>query len=170
LSTERHLSAGSATGYLLMVIVGSFAGYLSCAWLTDAIGRRRGFICFALCAAALTLLYTQMPISGGMLLMGLLLGFFGLGIFSSIGAFMSELYPSEVRGSGAGFSYSVGRGIGGLCPLLIGKLSGHISLGDAICGFAIGAYGLVVVSAFALPETRGSKLTEVAPDAEAAHI
>jgi MFS family permease len=167
LSSERHLSAGSTTSYLLMVIAGSFAGYLTCAWLTDAIGRRRGFMCFALCAAGLTLLYTQIPISGGMLLLGFLLGFFGLGIFSAIGAFMSELYPSEVRGSGAGFSYSVGRGIGGLCPLLIGKLSGYVSLGDAICGFAIAAYGLVVLSAFALPETKGKVLSDVLPGAAA---
>jgi MFS family permease len=170
LSTERHLTAGGTTGYLLMVIVGSFAGYLTCAWLTDAIGRRRGFICFALCAAGLTVLYTQMPISGGMLLLGFLLGFFGLGIFSAIGAFMSELYPSEVRGSGAGFSYSVGRGIGGVCPLLIGKLSGNVPLGDAICGFAVAAYALVVLSAFALPETRGKKLTDAALDVQAARI
>jgi MFS family permease len=168
LSSERHLSAGGTTSYLLMVITGSFAGYLSCAWLTDAIGRRRGYMCFALCAAGLTLLYTQMPISGGMLLLGFLLGFFGLGIFSSIGALMSELYPSEVRGSGAGFSYSIGRGIGGLCPLLIGTLSSRVSLGNAICGCALAAYGLVVASAWALPETRGRVLVDAMPDAEAA--
>jgi MFS family permease len=170
LSTERHLSAGGTTSYLLMVIVGSFAGYLTCAWLSDTIGRRRGFIGFALCAAALTLLYTQMPISGGMLVLGFLLGFFGLGIFSGIGAFMSELYPSQVRGSGAGFSYSVGRGVGGLCPLLIGKLSSHVPLGDAICGCAIAAYGLVVISALALPETRGKTLTDLALEPDAARI
>ncbi len=170
LSTERHLSAGGTTGYLLMVIIGSFTGYLTCAWLTDAIGRRRGYICFAVSAAGLTLLYTQMPISGGMLVLGFLLGFFGLGIFSSIGALMSELYPSEVRGSGAGFSYSVGRGVGGLCPLLIGTLSSRMSLGDAICGCAVAAYGLVVASAWALPETRGRALAGAALDAEAAHI
>jgi MFS family permease len=109
-----------------------------------------------------------MPISGGMLLLGFLLGFFGLGIFSSIGALMSELYPSEVRGSGAGFSYSIGRGIGGLCPLLIGTLSSRVSLGNAICGCALAAYGLVVASAWALPETRGRVLVDAMPDAEAA--
>ena len=170
LSTERHLSAGGTTSYLLMVIVGSFAGYLTCAWLTDAIGRRRGFIAFALCAAALTLLYTQMRISGGMLVLGFLLGFFGLGIFSGIGAFMSELYPGEVRGSGAGFAYSIGRSVGGLCPLFIGKLSAHVSLGDSICGFAIAAYGLVVVAALALPETKGKILAEIPRAAEAAPV
>jgi MFS family permease len=99
-----------------------------------------------------------------------LLGFFGLGIFSGIGAFMSELYPSEVRGSGAGFAYSLGRAIGGLCPLLIGKMSGHVPLGDAICGCAVAAYALVVLSAFALPETRGKTLTDVALEPEAAQV
>jgi MFS family permease len=170
LRTERRLSAGGTTSYLLMVIAGSFVGYLTCAWLSDLIGRRRSFISCAMGAAALTLMYTQMPISGGLLLLGFLLGFFGLGIFSGIGAFMSELYPGDVRGSGAGFSYSVGRAIGGLCPLLIGTVSGHVALGDAICGFAIAAYALVVVSALALPETRGKILADVTLDAEAARI
>ena len=118
----------------------------------------------------MTLLYTQVPISGGLLLLGFLLGFFGLGVFSGIGAFMSELHPGEVRGSGAGFSYSVGRAIGGLCPLLIGTMSGHLALGDAIGGFALAAYALVVVSALALPETRGKILAGVTLDAEAARI
>jgi MFS family permease len=141
-----------------MVILGSLAGYLTCAGLTDIIGRRRSFIIFALGAAVMALLYTRMPISGGMLLLGFLLGFCALGIFSGTGAYMAELYPNEVRGSGTGFAYSVGRAIGGLCPLLIGRLSAHLPLGDCIGGFAVAAYALVIVTALALPETRGRRL------------
>jgi MFS family permease len=168
LRTERHLSVGGSTGYVLMVILGSLAGYLSCAWLTDAIGRRRSFILFALGAAAMALLYTRLPLSGGMLLLGFLLGFCALGIFSGTGAYFAELYPGDVRGSGTGFAYSAGRAIGGLCPLLIGRLSAHIPLGDCIGVFAVAAYGLVIATALALPETRGRALdfdfsTDAAP-------
>ena len=82
------------------------------------------------------------------------------GDVSGMGACLAELFPSAVRGSGQGFSYSVGRGIGGFCPSLIGLLSSRVSLGDAIAGFTIAAYALVIVSAWALPETRGRALGE----------
>jgi len=158
LANDRHLSVGATTGYLLMVITGSLAGYLVSAWLTDAIGRRRGFILFAGCAMVLILFYTRMPVAGAMFLIGFPLGFFTLGIFSGMGACLAELYPSAVRGSGQGFSYSVGRGIGGFCPSLIGLLSTRFPLGDAIAGFTVAAYALVIVSALAIPETRGRVL------------
>jgi MFS family permease len=158
LASERHLSVGASTGYLLMLISGSLAGYLVSAWLTDTIGRRRGFILFAACAMVLILLYTHLPVAGGMFLIGFPLGFFILGIFSGMGACLAELYPSAVRGSGQGFTYSVGRGIGGLCPSLIGLLSTRFPLGDAIAGFTVAAYALVIVSALAIPETRGRAL------------
>jgi MFS family permease len=168
LTTERHLSVGGATGYLLMVIFGSLVGYLVSAWLADALGRRRGFILFAGCAAALILIYTRMPVAGGMLLIGFALGFFILGIFAGMGAYLAELFPSAVRGSGQGFTYSVGRGIGGFCPTLIGLLSIHFPLGDAIAGFSVAAYALVIVTAWVLPETRGRVLS--AEDERAPHI
>ena len=64
-----------------MMILGSLAGYLTSAWLSDAVGRRRGFMLFACCGALLILAYTHMPVSGGMLLIGFPLGFFVLGDF-----------------------------------------------------------------------------------------
>jgi MFS family permease len=162
LANERHLSVAASTGYLLMLISGSLAGYLVSAWLTDTIGRRRGFIFFAAGAMVLILLYTRMPVSGGMLLIGFPLGFFILGIFSGMGACLAELYPSDVRGSGQGFTYSLGRGIGGFCPSLIGLLSTRYPLGETIAGFTVAAYALVIISALAIPETRGRVLMESA--------
>jgi MFS family permease len=158
LATERHLSVGGTATYLLMVIAGSLAGYLVGAWLTDAVGRRQGFVGFAFCGALLILVYTHLPVAGGMFLIGFPLGFFILGIFSGMGAFLAELFPNAVRGSGQGFCYSMGRAIGGFCPLLIGQMSAHISLSDSIAGFTVVAYGLVIVAACALPETRGRVL------------
>lgn len=158
LESERHLPINDRTGYLLMVIVGSFAGYLASAWLCDAVGRRQSFMLFACCGALLILLYTHMAVSGGMLLIGFPLGFFVLGIFSGMGACFSELFPSAVRGSGQGFCYSVGRAVGAACPALIGAWSDRLSLGQLIGGTTVAAYGLVVIAAWALPETRGRVL------------
>ena len=88
------------------------------------------------------LLYTQLPLSNEVLwLLGFPLGFFASGYFSGIGAFLTELYPTRLRGSGQGFCYNFGRGIGALFPFLVGALSNSTSLGNAIAIFAVLAYG-----------------------------
>ena len=50
------------------------------------------------------------------------------GYFSGVGAFLTELYPTRLRGSGQGFCYNFGRGIGALFPFLVGALSTSTSL------------------------------------------
>jgi MFS family permease len=156
LTTERQLSIVSSTGYLAALIIGSFVGYLVGAWLADRIGRRNLFLTFSIGAIAVILLYTQLPLTNEVLwLLGFPLGFFASGYFSGVGAFLTELYPTRLRGSGQGFCYNFGRGIGALFPFLVGSLSTSTSLGNAIAIFAVAAYGVFFLAAFALPETRG---------------
>jgi MFS family permease len=160
LKTERQLSVLNTSGYLLVLIIGSFLGYLVSADLSDRIGRRRCFMLFASSAAVLVVAYTQIPITDSlMLLLGFPLGFFLSGIFSGMGAYLSELFPSRVRGSGQGFCYNAGRAFGSISPALVGHMSGAMPLGIAIGYLAAGAYLLVVLSVLTLPETRGRELT-----------
>jgi MFS family permease len=129
------------------------------AYLTDVIGRRKCFYLFAVCSVLTVLAYTFVPISNAaMLFLGFPLGFFASGIYSPIGAFFNELYPTEIRGSGVGFCFNFGRAIGALFPALVGSLSATIPLGQAIGFFAVGAYGLIVLAAALLPETVGQSL------------
>ena len=159
LTVERKLSVVNSTGYLATLIVGSFVGYLVGAWLADRIGRRNLFLTFSLGAIATILLYTQLPLSNEVLwVLGFPLGFFSSGYFSGMGAFLTELYPTRLRGSGQGFCYNFGRGIGALFPFLVGYLSQTMALGSAIAIFAVAAYVLFFAAAFALPETRGRVL------------
>ncbi|MBN9584085.1 MAG: MFS transporter [Afipia sp. 62-7] len=156
LTTERKLSIVGSTGYLATLIIGSFIGYLVGAWLADRIGRRNLFLIFSLGAIALILVYTQVTLTNDVLwLLGFPLGFFASGYFSGMGAFLTELYPTRLRGSGQGFCYNFGRGIGALFPFLVGWLSTSTTLGNAICIFAVAAYALFFLAAYALPETRG---------------
>ncbi|PZR94825.1 MAG: MFS transporter [Stutzerimonas stutzeri] len=159
LTTERKLSVVSSTGYLSTLIIGSFVGYLVGAWFADKYGRRSLFLNFSLGAMVVVLAYTQLSLSNEMLwLLGFPLGFFASGYFSGMGAFLTELYPTRLRGSGQGFCYNFGRGIGALFPFLVGYLSQMTTLANAICIFALFAYLLFFLSAFALPETRGKVL------------
>ena len=159
LKTVRNLSVLGTGGYLAVIIVGSFIGYLVSAYLSDAIGRRLNFFLFAVGSALITVVYTLVDITNAqMLFLGFPLGFFASGIFSGMGAFLTELFPSRVRGTGQGFAYNFGRGIGALFPTLVGYLSGTLSLGAAIGIFAVSAYTLVIIAALLLPETKGRLL------------
>jgi MFS family permease len=129
------------------------------AMLTDKIGRKNNFILFALGAMMIALAYTHLPVTDSiMLILGFPLGFFTSGIFSGMGAFLTELFPTRVRGSGQGFCYNVGRAIGALFPFLIGMVSQRMSLGHAIGVFAATAYAVLILAALTLPETRGKQL------------
>jgi MFS family permease len=168
LKTVRHLSVFNTSGYLVVLIVGSFTGYIVGAILSDKIGRRASFILFAIGSFLLGMAYTMLPITdGAMLLLGFPLGIVVQGIFAGVGAYLSELYPNAIRGSGQGFCYNLGRGIGSFFPILVGTLSQTMTLVKAIGIVAGSGYLLVVVAALALPETKGKSLTaEAAKPAE----
>jgi MFS family permease len=159
LRTVRKLPVASTGAYLFVVIGGSFCGYIVSAHLADLIGRKRNFFVFSLGSLGTVLLYTHVEFGADALLyLGFFLGFFASGIFSGMGAFFTELFPTRMRASGQGFSYNFGRGIGALFPILIGWLSTSMDLGRAIGIFAASAYALLFFAALALPETRGKEL------------
>jgi len=159
LRSERGLTIFSSGLYLGVIIVGAFTGYIVGAYLLDVIGRRRTFLLYAIGCLAIVASYTQLNINNAvMLILGFPLGFFSTGVFSGMGPFMTELFPTSVRASGQGFSYNFGRAIGALFPALVGLLSASMTLGSAISIFAGSAYGLLVVAAYCLPETKGKVL------------
>jgi MFS family permease len=159
LRTERHLSVLDTAGYLAVIILGSFLGYIVSAYLSDLIGRRRNFVTFAVGSTIVVIGYTQLNVSDGlMLILGLPLGFFASGIFSGMGPLYTELFPTHVRASGQGFCYNFGRGIAAFFPALVGWLASLMPLGKAIGILTIGAYAIVVFSALRLPDTAGREL------------
>ncbi len=155
----RHLTVLGSAPYLAAIISGSFAGYVASAYLADAIGRRRNFVVFAVGSAVIALAYTNVRVSDAVMLpLGFPLGFFASGIFSGMGPVLTELFPTEVRGAGQGFCYNAGRGLAAVLPAVTGHVAASMGLGAAIGTVAACAYGLVVVAALSLPETRGLAL------------
>ncbi|WP_454762941.1 MFS transporter [Cupriavidus campinensis] len=160
LKTERGLSVFGTSSYLAVTILGSLVGYVAGAYATDRWGRRLTYIAFAAGAFVMAMIYMVIPVSNtSMLFLGFPLGVLMQGVFSGIGATISESYPSGVRATGYGVAYNMGRVIGSFFPLAVGWLnSGRTSLALAIAMVAGVGYAVVMVSAALLPETSGIDL------------
>ncbi|WP_225836603.1 MFS transporter [Streptomyces sp. NK08204] len=159
LKTERGLSVVGTGGYLTFLICGAFLGYLTGGHLTDRLGRRRTIWLFALLSALCVLVYAHIPHGANtvLLVLGFPLGFCMSAIFSGFGSYLSELYPTAVRGTGQGFTYNAGRAVGAVFPTLVGFLADGWGVGGALVFGAIG-YGLAALALLGLPETRGKEL------------
>jgi MFS family permease len=150
------LSIVKTTGWVFLMQAGAYFGYLSFGFLADRIGRRPAFLVYVLTSAVLTPLYGLAPSFGwDWLVLGLgpLIGFFGTGYFALFGAMLAELYPTNVRGAGQGFTYNVGRGVSALAPFLVGVVADSRGIG---VGLALNSSFFLLAAAliFLLPETR----------------
>lgn len=158
LKVSRGLSVVNTGGYFALLIPGAFIGYVCGGYLTDLLGRKKTFLLFSVLSAILIVLFVQLPYgaNGLMLAISFPLGFSTSAIFSGFGAYLAELYPTELRATGQGFTYNFGRAVGAAFPAVVGFLGagGAIALGAV--GYAIAALALL-----GLPETRGRELTGV---------
>jgi len=114
----------------------------------------------------MVLVYMFLPVNDvALLFLGIPLNIAILMKFPPMGPFMTELYPTEVRGTGQGFCYNAGRAIGALFPTMVGFLSDSFGLGVAIAVFSTFASGLMIIMLLMLPETRGRSLQSLEPAA-----
>jgi MFS family permease len=147
------------TTMLLVVLnlFGMFPGYATFGWIADHLGRRRAFVLYTLTAAVLVPLYATARQPEILLVLGVVVAFFGTGFFSGSGIIGSELFPTRVRARALGFTYNGARTMSSVAPFVIGKLGEAHGLGWAfyICAMA---FLLSAVAATQLPETRGKTL------------
>jgi MFS family permease len=162
LRSELQLSVAHASGHLLVLIAGSFLGYLTGAAAMDRMGRRKAFITFAVLSAATSHFYFSGSVPPTLILFaGFPLGFTVSGMIGGLGAFLAELFPTPIRGSAQGFTYNFGRVVAASFPPLIGAFSSSYSLPSMMAAFAMGSFACVIVAVLLLPETLGRSLEPI---------
>jgi MFS family permease len=173
LRTVRHLSASSTGLYVAVQACGALIGFLIGAYLADAIGRKWTFMISALATIIMVLVYLYVPVGDTFLLfLGIPLNASILMKFAPMGPYMTELYPTSIRGTGQGFCYNAGRAIGSVFMTAIGFATVVMPLGTAIALFSTLAHVLMLVMLLLLPETRGRAIASLEPEAPdaAAHL
>ena len=89
-----------------------------------------------------------------------ILGFFNNGIFSGFPIYLPELYPTQLRATGAGFCFNAGRVLASASPLLTGWLVTTLgTFGRAASTVAL-IYLLGLIVLLFAPETKGQRLPD----------
>ena len=141
-----------------VTVAGMAAGIWVFGQFADRIGRRPALITFQVGAAVMVLVYSQLTDSAALLIGGAVMGVFVNGMLGGYGALLSELYPTEARGTAENVLFNLGRGVGGFGPLAVGALVAAYSYQAAIALLA-GIYVIdIIATVLLIPERRGAAL------------
>ena len=154
----RGLSLAKTTTFFLVLCGGKWLGYALFGFFADVYGRKKPYFAYLLIAALLVPIYGLVSTPFWLLILGPLVGFFGIGFFSGFAAIASEIFPGEIRATAMGLSYNVGRGLSAAAPFAVGALALRYGIGPAFVLQAV-AYLVAALLSLALPETRGQQLT-----------
>src|SRR5215831_11780169 len=154
----RGLSLTKTTTFFLVLCAGKWLGYALFGFFADAYGRKKPYFLYLLIAALLVPVYGLVRTPFWLLLLGPLVGFFGIGFFSGFAAIASEIFPGEIRATAMGLSYNLGRGLSAAAPFAVGALALRYGIGPAFV-LQAAAYLAAALLSLLLPETRGQQLT-----------
>lgn len=151
-------------GFTLIITLAQIPGYAVSAFLIDRWGRRPTLTMFLLGSAASAVAFGLSASDTAIIATGCLLSFFNLGAWGALYAITPEVYPTALRGTGAGWAAGFGRIASIIAPFAVTALLavGAIEGGNKVLLFAVlaGAFAIAAGSAWALPELRGKSLQE----------
>ena len=142
--------------------IGGLIGTLLTIPLAKTLGRRAMFgIYFALSAAAIMATFGLPLAPLTRLYMYFAIGLTVFGVFGSFTYYLPELFPTRLRGTGAGFCYNIGRVIAAGGPFLVGNIAARGA--DAILHTLFWVGFVPLLGLLALPwviETRDRPLAD----------
>jgi MFS transporter, MHS family, proline/betaine transporter len=160
LKVALHLSNDKVSIILAVASVAALCASLLVGHLSQVFGRRTIFIgigVFRLIAMpACCLLMTETNNLLALCLLAALFGSCGNAAYAPLLVFLNERFPTALRASGVGLSWSIGFAIGGMAPTFT-VLAAHTSaqLPISLTAFLVGTSVLYLIGALLVPETRG---------------
>ncbi len=145
--------------YTLIITLAQLPGYAVSAWMVEKWGRRATLALFLVGSAASAALFGTASDVVPILVFGCMLSFFNLGAWGALYAVTPELYPTRVRGTGAGWAAGFGRLASIIAPLCVPPL---LAAGGVALPFGVFAAVFVIaaIGALTLPDLRGRPLED----------
>ena len=123
LMKEHGLTTKSMSGWMIVTVIGMIAGIFVFGWLCDRLGRKKPYLLFYVCAAAMVYIYVNLGTPIALLFGGAFLGFFCNGMMAGYGTLLSENYTTDARSTAQNFIFNTGRAVGGFAPVIIGTIA-----------------------------------------------
>ena len=120
---EHGLTTKSMSGWMIVTVIGMIAGIFVFGWLCDRLGRKKPYLLFYVCAAAMVYIYVNLGTPIALLFGGAFLGFFCNGIISVYCTLLSENNTTDARSTAQNFIFNTGRAVGGFAPVIIGTIA-----------------------------------------------
>lgn len=120
---EHGLTTKSMSGWMIVTVIGMIAGIFVFGWLCDRLGRKKPYLLFYVCAAAMVYIYVNLGTPIALLFGGAFLGFFCNGMMAGYGTLLSENYTTDARSTAQNFIFNTGRAVGGFAPVIIGTIA-----------------------------------------------
>lgn len=137
--------------YTLYITLAQIPGYALAAYLIEKVGRRGTLAGFLLGSAAAAFAFGAAREDAAIIVAGLALSFFNLGAWGALYAVSPEIYPTAIRGRGAGSAAAFGRLASIIAPLSVPYLLGWGGQPLTFGVFAA-AFGIAAFAALLLPE------------------
>jgi len=156
------LSASRWASYAGMAYnAGTIAGYVSMGFLADAFGRRPvtlAYFAFSLLATPVLFLWThELHL---LVMVSVIVGFFGSGQLTWLATWLPELYPTRMRATALGFIFNAPRLLAAGGTLMAGTLIVRFGGYGNAAMIVSTIYLLGLAAGPFLPETRGKPLPE----------
>ena len=145
---------------MFLVTIGGGLGLVAFGPLCERLGRRGAFLLFYLGGLISALaLFRAIDSVGAILVFLPVFGFLTLGMHAGYAVYFPELYPTDLRSTGAGFCFNMARALAGPILILAGWMQrqGAYSLSDTCSLLSLLFLAGVVLLGFA-PETKGREL------------
>lgn len=158
---KRGVSLLHSLEYTMLIAVVSPVGPLLAAWTSDRFERKWTIVVLALLVAALGLGFGNSIAPAAVVGFGALLTLANYWFSAAFHAYQAEMFPTRLRGTGVGFTYSWSRLSAAFSSILIGAVLVHgVPAVFAMLAVAMGMVAIVV--GLMGPRTNGLVLEEIA--------
>jgi putative MFS transporter len=144
---KRGFSLVHSLEYTMLIALVSPIGPLLCAWTSDRLERKWTIVVLALLVAAFGLGFGNASAPATVVAFGALLTLCNYWFSAAFHAFQAELFPTRIRATGVGFTYSWSRLSAAFSSLLIGAvLSRGVPAVFALLAAAMTAVAVIVAT------------------------
>jgi putative MFS transporter len=164
---RKGFSLSDALLFNLIIAIAQIPGYFTAAYFVERFGRKPTLVAYLLGAAVGAFFFGEAALTAqyvpAILFWGSVISFFNLGAWGVVYTYTPEMYPTRLRGTGAGWAAACGRVFAFLAPLSIAFQINAFG-GDQtvfLVFTAVMVLGGLVVLVLG-PETRGRSLEEIA--------